>query len=229
MSVTRQIRRTNLKYGASENTNPNSYVASKSLNLSKGPSITRPDNLDISVIPYALNYKDTVGLFGTENYYLKVNLNVIGDIVKETFEELNWNAAEIETRVVDNTPSYLGADIDYVTVEADNNWTGAELNLGSLAPAGDEDYLSVEIINNGTGNIYVDKHVDVRLYTIDKQEHPYDLMYISRFDHFYIGVHARNTRTLPYDFELRVGREFKNISLIDDKRYIMKAEGRFSY
>ena len=81
----------------------------------------------------------------------------------------------------------------------------------------------------GTGNIYVDKHVDIRLYTIDKQEHAYDLMYVSRFDHFYVGVHARNTRMLPYDFELRVGREFKHMSLIDDKRYIMKAEGRFSY
>ena len=229
MSVTRQIRRTNLKYGASVNTNPNNYVASKALNLSKGPSITRPDNLEVSVIPYALNYKDTVGLFGTDNYYLKVRLNIVGDIVKEFFEEEGWNSAELQPRVVDNTPSYLGAEVDYDTVEGDVDWTGVEFPQVGLPAIGDEEYLSVEIINNGTGNIYVDNHVDIRLYTRDKQEHPYDLMYITRYDFFYIGVHARNTRVLPYDFELRIGGQYRHVSLIEDKRYIMKAENRVSY
>ena len=98
-----------------------------------------------------------------------------------------------------------------------------------LPAIGDEEYLSVEIINNGTGNIYVDNHVDIRLYTRDRQEHPYDLMYITRYDFFYIGVHARNTRVLPYDFELRIGSQYRHVSLIDDKRYIMKAQNRVSY
>ena len=227
MSVTRQIRRTNLKYGASVNTNPNNYVASKALNLSKGPSISRPDNLEVSVIPYALNYKDTVGLFGTDNYYLKVSLNIVGDIVKEFFEEEGWDAAELQPRVVDNTPSYLAAEVEYDTVENDIDWTGVEFPEVGLPAIGDEEYLSVEIINNGTGNIYVDNHVDIRLYTRDRQEHPYDLMYITRYDFFYIGVHARNTRHLPYNIEVTVGAEYKQSSELNEKELI--ADGGIVY
>lgn len=229
MDVTKQIRRTNLKYGSSDNTNPLSYVASKSLNLAKGPSISRPDNLEISVIPYALNYKDTVGITGTENYYLKVTLNIVGDIVKEFFEEEGWNAAGLEPLVIDNTPSYLTAAVEYDDVEEDSSYEETTFPEVGLPAIGDEEYLSVEISNNGTNNIYVDKHVDVRIYTRDGVEHPYDLMYISRMDHFYIGVHARNTRVLPYDITLTVGRQYRNVSLIEDKRYIMRAQNRISY
>ena len=229
MDVTRQIRRTNLKYGASDNTNPLGYSASKSLNLAKGPSINRPDNLEVSVVPYALNYKDTVGITGTENYYLKVTINIVGDIVKEFFEEEGWDAAELQPLVVDNTPSYLAAEVEYEEVEDDVNYNETEFPETGLPSIGWEEYLSVELINNGTGNIYVDNHVDVRLYTREKQEHPYDLMYISRYDYFYVGVHARNTRVLPYDFTLRIGGQYRDVSLIEDKRYIMKSENRISY
>lgn len=229
MDVTREIRRTNLKYGASDNTNPLGYSAAKTLNLAKGPSITRPDNLEVSVIPYALTYRDAVGLMGTENYYLKVTINVIGDIVKEFFEEEGWGAAELQPLVIDNTPSYLAAEVEYDEVEDDTNYNETEFPEVGLPAVGAEEYLSVELTNNGTGNIYVDNHLDVRLYTRDREEHPYDLMYISRYDHFYIGVHARNTRVLPYDFTLRIGGEYRDVSRIEDKRYIMRSSNRISY
>lgn len=229
MDVTRQIRRTNLKYGASDNTNPLGYSAAKTLNLAKGPSISRPDNLEVSVIPYALTYRDAVGLMGTENYYLKVTINVIGDIVKEFFEEEGWGAAELQPLVIDNTPSYLAAEVEYDEVEDDTNYNETEFPEVGLPAVGAEEYLSVELTNNGTGNIYVDNHLNVRLYTRDREEHPYDLMYISRYDYFYIGVHARNTRVLPYDFTLKIGGEYRDVSRIEDKRYIMKSNNRISY
>ena len=61
--------------------------------------------------------------------------------------------------------------------------------------------------NNKTGNIYVDSHVDGRLYGIDREERPYELMYISSNDCVYVGIHARNTKRLPFDMTVSIGYE----------------------
>ena len=61
--------------------------------------------------------------------------------------------------------------------------------------------------NKGTNNIYVDNHVDSRLYGIDRQEHPYELMYVAAKDCIYVGVHARNTKRLPFDMTIYFGYE----------------------
>ena len=67
--------------------------------------------------------------------------------------------------------------------------------------------FSVYLENKGTNNIYVDSHVDSRLYKINREEHPYELMYIATKDCVYVGIHARNTRRLPFDMTVYFGFE----------------------
>lgn len=206
----------------------NLFAATKSLNLAKGPSLNRPDYLGVSVIPYEVRFKDRVGLFRNENYYLKVSLDIIGDVVLEAFEEDGWGAGSI-TLGPDNTPSYLDASIDYQADENDQNYEGSYFPDDGLPILGEEDYISVEVINRGVGNKFIDQNVDVSILTQEGEVHPHELMYITRKDHFYIAVHARNTRSLEYDIELRVGFQYRNIARIPDKRYIMKTSHRQSY
>ena len=70
-------------------------------------------------------------------------------------------------------------------------------------------YISVDLTNIGVGNIYIDNWLETMLYTREKKMWGYDKMYIRPRDHFYIGVHARNTRHLPYNVEVTIGTEFK--------------------
>ena len=68
--------------------------------------------------------------------------------------------------------------------------------------------VKINLKNLKTGNIYLDSWLDVRLYTQDREEHPYDVMYCGRRDSFYIGFHARNTKRLPYNVECIIGEEY---------------------
>ena len=67
--------------------------------------------------------------------------------------------------------------------------------------------FSVYLENKGTNNIYVDRHVDGRLYKVNREEHPYELMYVATKDCVYVGIHARNTKRLPYDMTIYFGYE----------------------
>ena len=72
---------------------------------------------------------------------------------------------------------------------------------------GGNNKYSFYLQNNKTGNIYVDSHVDGRHYGIDREERPYELMYISSNDCVYVGIHARNTKRLPFDMTVSIGYE----------------------
>ena len=96
MNVTAEILKHDQVYSASDNTNPDRYASGKVLNYASGASITRPDVEEISVVPYNLHYEDSVGLFGVENYFLRINLNVVGDIVLAEYMEPGYNAAKID-------------------------------------------------------------------------------------------------------------------------------------
>ena len=72
--VTPQILKTHEIYGASDSTNPAYSSANRSLNYAAGGSITSPEQDRVTVIPYAINYKDTVGLFGKENHFVLGNM-----------------------------------------------------------------------------------------------------------------------------------------------------------
>ena len=62
--VTQRILDRHTIYGASDNTQPAYSSANKSLNYAQGGSISSPELNNVSIIPFTLNYKDTVGLFG---------------------------------------------------------------------------------------------------------------------------------------------------------------------
>jgi hypothetical protein len=206
MSVTAEIIRNHQIYGASDNTAPAGIVSSRALNYAAGPSITRPDEIPITLIPYTLKYQGAVGLFGAENYFVKVKVNVDREYVDACFEETYWECAQIND-FVDTDPFYneavIDRDADLTTI---NTYEPAEISERLLKRF--KAYVSIDLNNLKTGNIYVDSWLDVRLYTASREEHPYDVMYVRENDVFYIGFHARNTRRLAYNVNCVIGSNY---------------------
>ena len=80
--------------------------------------------------------------------------------------------------------------------------------------------VSVELEDVGTGNIYIDNWLEPMLYTRDQQMWGYDKMYVRPKDVFYVGVHARNTRQLPYNIKLKIGYEYIQSSQVAERNLI---------
>ena len=70
MDVTEQILKQNLIYGSSDNTDPKYLAASKSLNYAAPLSITKPLEINSTVVPFTFNFQDVVGVFGSENAFV---------------------------------------------------------------------------------------------------------------------------------------------------------------
>ena len=85
-NVTQRILDRHIIYGASDSTNPAYSSSNRSLNYAEGGSITRPENEKVSIIPFNLKYNDTVGLFGKENHFIKVNVNINRSVAYSCFE-----------------------------------------------------------------------------------------------------------------------------------------------
>jgi hypothetical protein len=211
-------------YGGSDYTAPHRHASGRSLNYVSGGSITKPELEKISVTPYSLNYKDSVGLFGAENHFVKIDLRVTGDVVFQCYEGDGWQCAEISNQISEEIYWEMGEVDAFHNVPIDpDGYYQAALSANRLPNLdGKRGYFSVELINNKTGNKYNDDWLDVRLYTRGREEHPYDKMYVRQYDQFYIGFHARNTRRLPYDVECIIGVEWKSYDDIAEKQYIMK-------
>ena len=206
--VTPQIIKTNEIYGASTNTNPAYASADKSLNYAVGGSIQRPEVDKVSIIPYTINYKDTVGLFGKENHFVRVNVNINKDFAFACFEEPGWECARITPADMEVFNTYFTGTIDQTKdTSTINTYDPANIIRGGLANLADS-YVSVDLENLKTGNKYIDSWFDVRLYSKTREEHPYDKMYVRMNDFFYIGFHARNTKRLPYNVKCVIGREY---------------------
>ena len=206
--VTQRILDRHTIYGASDNTQPAYSSANKSLNYHTGGSISSPELNNVSIVPFTLNYSDTVGLFGQENHFIKVNVNIDKNATFACFEEEDWFCAEMTPKDLSIVNTYLPATVDdtldLVTV---NTYDPAKILLNTLATKADP-YISVDLENLKTGNKYIDAWFDVRLYTKAREEHPYDKMYVRLNDYFYIGFHARNTRRLPYNVKCVIGQEY---------------------
>ena len=206
--VTPQIIKTNEIYGASANTNPAYASADKSLNYAVGGSIQRPEVDRVSIIPYTINYKDTVGLFGKENHFVRVNVNINKDYAFACFEEPGWECARITPDDLEVFNTYytgiVDSSKDLTTV---NTYDPALISRQGLATLPDS-YVSVDLENLKTGNKYIDSWFDVRLYSKSREEHPYDKMYVRMNDFFYIGFHARHTKRLPYNVKCVIGQEY---------------------
>tara|TARA_X000001382_G_scaffold118296_1_gene98467 strand:- start:1465 stop:2157 length:693 start_codon:yes stop_codon:yes gene_type:complete len=223
MNVTKEINNNYIVYGASEYTASKGLSASKQLNYAAGPSLTNPEKQTVSVIPHTFKYKDSVGLMGAENYFTKVILTIAGDIVRSCFEEEYWSCAKITPGSDALDPNYSGGIVDFGSFATVNTYVEAVAAEDSLPfLPGARGFLSVDLSNLKTGNAYVDKDLDVRLYTMDREEHPFDKMYLQANDYFYIGFHARNTKRINYDIECTIGTELRSYDSIADKTLIMR-------
>ena len=76
---------------APDNTKRGYHSSSRSLNYASGGTIQRAERQEVTVVPRTLNYKDTVGLFGSENHFVRVQMNLDG-IALDCFEEPGWRA-----------------------------------------------------------------------------------------------------------------------------------------
>ena len=223
MDVTEQILQQHIQYGASDNTAPQGLAASKSLNFANGASIQRPEKQRVTVIPYTLNYQGTTGLFGAENYFVRVEADVPLDYTLKCFEEKFWECAMISQDTFDPSSVYDTAVIDYTKdLTTVNTFEPAVITQVAIRPDSDS-YISVDLTNLKTGNIYMDSWLDVRLYTAEREEHPYDKMYVRLHDYFYIGFHARNTRRLDYNVRAVIGDELVEASAVEDTRFIARS------
>ena len=166
MDVTNEIRKNHIIYGASDYTASHRHASGRSLNYAAGPSITRPAVQNVTILPFTLKYESAVGLFGAENYFVKVNLNILDSSPDACYEEPYWicGFVDYEYDVPDfnygtgfvNRGSFTYTD-DYVEANITNN------DLPYMA--GRDAFISVDLNNLKVGNIHVDNWLDVRLYT----------------------------------------------------------------
>lgn len=224
MDVTKSINKSIQLMGGSGSSNPTNLASTKSLNYAKGKnSITNAAVEKVTAIPYTLNYKDAIGLFGSENVFIKVQLNI--QSTSTAFENVTvaendylpvWTLGETGT-----TNSYDTGAFDFnsdITSVNDFDPSTISNDLSSyLKP-----YVRVDLKNLKTGNKYIDNWFDVRIYTEDRIEYAYDTIYLGITDCFYIGFHARNTRRLPYNVEIKIGDEYlEYYDLTKDQRLLL--------
>ena len=224
MDVTTQVNRQINTMGGSGTTNPTYASCSKSLNFHiSSNSIQNAGTERVTAIPYTLNYNDSVGLFGAENIFVKVQLNIQSatsaftnvDVPENDYLPV-WTFSEVNT-VNFYVPAQMDFDLDRFPV---NDYEPATFsnNLSEFA----KPYVRVDLTNLKTGNKYIDTWFDARIYTSAREEHPYDTMYLGIDDYFYVGFHARNTRRLPYNVQLTIGQEYVDYYALtaEQRRYV---------
>ena len=207
MNVTEQINRQMIVSGAGS-ARPDYLSVNKSLNYAKGSnSLVNARTERVTVIPYTSNYKDSVGLFGAENIFLKVQLDVQNTL---QIDDNGILVDDYEEAVIGlDGPSNIYWDeavADYqLDLTVENTFEPAQFtNELNLVPGA---VIKVDLENLKTGNKFIDAWFDVRLYRKDRQEHAYDTMYVPVGEFFYIGFHARNTKRLPYNVRMTVNGE----------------------
>ena len=226
MDVTPATLKTIISMGGSGSPRMNYLSSNRSLNFaSDSNSITTAAPTRVTDLPFVSEFKDTVGLFGSENIFVKVVLDIQSQSGNGSIVVFGYLPAKIDSSYSgDGLDTYEDPVIDQTKdLTIVNTYLPAVIDNTLTSNAGYKPLISVAINNKGTGNQYIDKWLDVRLYTSDRKEHPYDLLYISPEDHCYIGFHARNTKRLPYDVELLVGQVV--VSSLD----LPEEEDRFVY
>lgn len=224
-TVTGRIQRRHLHYGGSDYTAQHATASGKCLNYANGPTLTRPDVQKLYALPTTDKWEDAVGLFGAENKFVLYTYTDTDSIIANAcYEDDGYECAAYH-------PFKSEEDIDYKKLRwqpqdfpIEDTYEQAQWLFQNDFPKvpGEQLFISVEIVNHGTGNIYNDDWLDVRLYAKDRIEHPYPKMYVPFAEPFYAGFHARNTRRLPYDVDIVIGKEVKPLAKIEDKRLIRR-------
>ena len=218
--VTPQINKSHIVYGSSDLTNPAYMSSNRSLNYAEGGSITKPERDKVSIIPFKMTYQDAVGLFGKENHFIRVDVNIDRGVALACYEEEFWQCAVIRADDPEGDINYASASINLTQDKNPSGGYDPARLLDNFLVRLNNAYVSVDLNNLKTGNKYIDSWFDVRLYTNNRMEHPYDKMYVKLRDFFYIGFHARNTKRLPYNVECVVGTEYISGVPAGDERYI---------
>ena len=211
MDVTKQENAYRMSMGGSGSARPEYYSPNRTLDYAKtSNSLINARATRITAIPQSLNYKDSVGLFGAENIFLKIDLDILSAVSVFDTNQTPINDYIPAIADFDNPdedlyyePAVMNFSLDQFTI---NDYEPARIdNKIENIP---EPLVRIDLNNLKTGNKYIDAWFDTRLYTKDRMEHPYDVMYIHPSSFFYIGFHARNTKRLPYNVRMTVGDEF---------------------
>ena len=210
MDVTQQENAYRLSMGGSGSARPEYYSPNRTLDFAKGSnSLTNASPQRITAIPQAINYKDTVGLFGAENIFIKVDLDILtgtsifgtGGVVVNTYYP-----AFVDSDTADGDLYWEPVVFDFKKdLFTENTYEPARIDTNiEVVP---QPLVRIDLNNLKTGNKYIDAWFDTRLYTKAREEHPYDVMYIHPKSYFYVGFHARNTKRLPYNVRMTVGSQ----------------------
>ena len=210
MDVTKEVNTSLLAMGGSGTTYTPYLASAKTLNYAAGrSSINNAATETITAIPFTVKYSDTVGLFGAENIFIKLQLNIQSSTsafanVTQTENDYLPVWTFIENGTVN---TYDTGVFDFQSIESTVN-TFEPARISNDLSEFRNLYVRLDLKNLKTGNKYVDSWFDVRIYTKDKKEYPYDTIYINKNDYIYLGFHARNTRRLPYNVEMDIGYEY---------------------
>lgn len=221
INVTGEIRHNHRIYGSSDNTAQHSTAASKSLNYANGASIQHPWEMGLYSLPKVDKWEDAVGLFGSENKFIKYTPDPKIEYANSCFEDDSYECAQLEQDPVPDE-DYSPIDYDNRDFPTEESYEELRITANALPKYYDADLYSVEIINNGVGNIYMDDWLDVRLYNKNRDEHPFTKMWLPLTEPFYVGFHARNTKRLSYNVDILIGKKILPASDIKNKQEIRK-------
>ena len=112
VDVTDQIRLYNDLYGGSDNTQAGGLAASKSLNFAPAPTLQQAQRVSTTVYPFTFKLVGQVGLMGAENYYVRVDVNLITPLDAE-FEEDGWEPADVEYGSATTINTYESEVVDF--------------------------------------------------------------------------------------------------------------------
>ena len=247
--VTEQIRQYNDLYGSSDNTQAGGLASSKSLEYAPAPTIQQAQRVATTVAPFTFNLRGQIGLFGVENYYVRIALDIrtlLGDYQIGTYSDAQiipgpsetidtYESAEIIYNLDPPPPNPKPDAQDPPEQQASifcctfiggiptdpilNCYYGAEFS--DEEPKFPNPKVSVRLVNKGTGNIYIDTWLEPMMYTREREMWGYDTMYLNPKDFLFVGLHARNTRHLPYNVDVIIGEEVLTSSKIERQELIV--------
>ena len=222
MDVTQEVRQSVIKYGGSGNSIASGTSSCKSLNFAEGGNINKAVKTGtITRLPFKIQFKGTTGLFGSENTFVEIT-TAVKDLFFDSEVETGSYVNATITRIDDSTTYYEGGFIDPNTDNIVINQFEPGLVTGDFLGGIAKPMFSLRMENRGSGNKYEDCWLDVRLYTKQKEEHPYDAMFLHPDDKLYVGFHARNTRRLNYDVDLILGERIESeYTLNKDQRALV--------
>ena len=208
--------------------NPAYFSANRSLNYAIGSnSLINARQENVTAIPFSTNYKDTVGLFGAENVFLKIQLNIQNSLSLVNGIDINDYTSAVLNQTIDDSDLYWDTAITHYDLDLNtvNTYDPAEINNDELDFVPNA-LVKVDLSNLKTGNQYVDVWFDTRLYTPNRQPFEYDTMFLPLKGYFYIGFHARNTKRLPYNVSMTVEDKLysENELTSEQRKYLVKQQ-----